>query len=84
MKALLCLVALLAFDALAQEPPFPQRAPLEITVLFPAGSSADLTARLLADGLERHLGSRFALGRNVAFANTGALPDPLVRRVDHL
>jgi tripartite-type tricarboxylate transporter receptor subunit TctC len=51
-------VALLAFDALAQEPPFPQRAPLEITVLFPAGSSADITARLLADGMARQLGQR--------------------------
>ena len=43
----------LFFGALAQEPPFPQRGPLEITVLFPAGSSADVTARLLADGMSR-------------------------------
>jgi tripartite-type tricarboxylate transporter receptor subunit TctC len=52
------LLTLLAFDAGAQEPTFPQRGPLEITVLFPAGSSADLTARLLADGMARHLGQR--------------------------
>ena len=52
------LFGLLAFDAGAQEPAFPQRGPLEITVLFPAGSSADLTARLLADGMARHLGQR--------------------------
>ncbi len=58
MKALLLLLGLLAFAAGAQEPAFPQRAPLEITVLFPAGSSADLTARLLADGMARHLGQR--------------------------
>jgi tripartite-type tricarboxylate transporter receptor subunit TctC len=42
----------------AQEPPFPQRGPLEITVLFPAGSSADVTARLLAEGMSKHLGQR--------------------------
>jgi tripartite-type tricarboxylate transporter receptor subunit TctC len=58
VKVVLWLLALLALDAGAQEPPFPQRAPLEITVLFPAGSSADLTARLLADGMARHLGQR--------------------------
>jgi putative tricarboxylic transport membrane protein len=39
----------------AQE--FPQKGPIEITVLFPAGTSADVTARLLADGMSKHLGS---------------------------
>jgi tripartite-type tricarboxylate transporter receptor subunit TctC len=58
MKALIVLLAVLAFSAKAQEPPFPQRGPLEITVLFPAGSSADVTARMLADGMSRHLGQR--------------------------
>jgi putative tricarboxylic transport membrane protein len=57
MKTFL-LLALLTFTAHAQEPPFPQRGPLEITVLFPAGSSADITARMLADGMTRHLGQR--------------------------
>jgi tripartite-type tricarboxylate transporter receptor subunit TctC len=57
MKTFL-LLALLAFTAHAQEPPFPQRGPLEITVLFPAGSSADITARMLAEGMTRHLGQR--------------------------
>ena len=37
---------------------FPQRGPLEITVLFPAGTSADVTARMLADGMSKHLGQR--------------------------
>ena len=32
-----------------------QAQPVEITVLFPAGSSADVTARLLADGMRKHL-----------------------------
>jgi tripartite-type tricarboxylate transporter receptor subunit TctC len=37
---------------------FPNRGPLEITVLFPAGTSADVTARMLADGMSRQLGQR--------------------------
>ena len=41
----------------AQEPAFPKRGPIEITVLFPAGSSADVTARLLADGMSKQLGA---------------------------
>ncbi len=49
---------LLALTANAQEPPFPQRQPIEITVLFPAGSSADVTARMLADGMSKQLGQR--------------------------
>jgi tripartite-type tricarboxylate transporter receptor subunit TctC len=58
MKALWFLLAWLALDATAQEPAFPQRGPIEITVLFPAGSSADVTARMLADGMSRHLSQR--------------------------
>jgi len=58
VKILLALLALLAFNVKAQEPAFPQRGPLEITVLFPAGSSADVTARMLADGMSRQLGQR--------------------------
>jgi tripartite-type tricarboxylate transporter receptor subunit TctC len=52
------LLALVAASALAQEPPYPQRGPIEVTVLFPAGSSADVTARLLADGMAKELGQR--------------------------
>jgi len=58
MKMLLLLCGLVASSAWAQEPPFPQRGPLEITVLFPAGSSADVTARMLADGMSRQLNQR--------------------------
>jgi tripartite-type tricarboxylate transporter receptor subunit TctC len=51
--------ALLGFAtaASAQEAAVP-RGFIEITVLFPAGSSADVTARLLADGMSRRLGTR--------------------------
>jgi tripartite-type tricarboxylate transporter receptor subunit TctC len=57
MKKLLWL-ALLPFALHAQEAAFPQRGPLEITVLFPAGSSADVTARMLADGMSKYLNQR--------------------------
>src|SRR5262247_4873872 len=58
MRVLIFLCCWIAFAASAQEPSFPQRGPLEITVLFPAGSSADVTARMLADGMSKHLGQR--------------------------
>ena len=47
----------LAAPSRAQEAPFPQKRTIEITVLFPAGSSADVTARLLADGMAKQLGA---------------------------
>jgi tripartite-type tricarboxylate transporter receptor subunit TctC len=58
VKTLLFLLALVALNAQGQEPAFPHRGPLEITVLFPAGTSADVTARMLADGMAKHLGQR--------------------------
>ena len=59
MKAGSLLVwALLAAVVQAQEPSFPQKGPIEITVLFPAGTSADVTARLLADGMSKQLGAK--------------------------
>ena len=58
MKAFWLFISIFSFNIQAQEAPFPQRGPLEITVLFPAGSSADVTARLLADGMSRELGQR--------------------------
>src|SRR5438034_9855163 len=56
MKPLRWILACAAFAAAAQEPSFPQKGPIEITVLFPAGTSADVTARLLADGMSKQLG----------------------------
>jgi tripartite-type tricarboxylate transporter receptor subunit TctC len=41
----------------AQEVPFPKRGNIEMTVLFPSGTSADVTARLLAQGMAKHLGA---------------------------
>jgi tripartite-type tricarboxylate transporter receptor subunit TctC len=56
---LFCLIAALGpgAPAAAQEAPFPQKGAIEITVLFPAGSSADVTARLLAEGMAKQLGA---------------------------
>jgi tripartite-type tricarboxylate transporter receptor subunit TctC len=56
MRVLLLLFVV--FTVHAQEPAFPNRGPIEITVLFPAGTSADVTARMLADGMSRQLGQR--------------------------
>jgi tripartite-type tricarboxylate transporter receptor subunit TctC len=48
--------AFLNAAAAAQEADFPRKN-IELTVLFPAGSSADVTARLLADGMSKELGT---------------------------
>ena len=53
----LAALAFVSVAAHAQDLPFPQRGNIEITVLFPAGSSADVTARMLADGMGKHLGA---------------------------
>lgn len=58
MRWLLIAFGLIGWHAAAQDIAFPQRGPIEITVLFPAGSSADVTARMLADGISRNLGQR--------------------------
>ncbi len=47
----IAVLVLVASSAWAQNP-------IEITVLFPAGTSADVTARMLADGMSRQLGQR--------------------------
>ncbi len=57
MKMLLGVIALL-ISAAVNGQNFPKRNPVEITVLFPAGSSADVTARMLADGMAKALGQR--------------------------
>jgi putative tricarboxylic transport membrane protein len=58
MKFFVLLMGFLSLASQAQEPAFPQRGPVEITVLFPAGTSADVTARMLADGMSKHLNQR--------------------------
>lgn len=53
----LALVLGAAGSAPAQQNPFAHKPTIEITVLFPAGSSADITARLLAEGVSKELGT---------------------------
>ena len=52
---LLALFAGASATAPAQDQEFPGKKPIELTVLFPAGSSADVTARVLADGMSKQL-----------------------------
>ena len=61
-RALIAAAALLAAGsaALAQEV-FPGRKPIEFVVLFPAGSSADVTARVLAEGVSKELGTNLVV-----------------------
>lgn len=40
---------------------FPGKKPIEFVVLFPAGSSADVTARVLAEGMGRQLGTQIVV-----------------------
>jgi len=47
--------ALLLFTTAAQAQQFPGGKPIEMTVMFGAGSAADVTARYLADGMAKHL-----------------------------
>jgi tripartite-type tricarboxylate transporter receptor subunit TctC len=56
IKLLLATIAI-ATPAIAQDVAYPKRGNIEITVLFPAGSSADVTARLLAQGMSKQLGA---------------------------
>jgi len=58
MRAFMFFCGWIAFSVFGQDAAFPQRGQLEMTVLFPAGSSADVTARLVADGMSHHLGQR--------------------------
>ncbi len=58
------LLASMFFSAasFAQGGAFPQEGRnVEITVLFPAGTSADITARLLAEGMAKHLGANIVV-----------------------
>jgi tripartite-type tricarboxylate transporter receptor subunit TctC len=48
-------LALVASTALAQQ--FPDGKPVEMTVMFGAGSASDVTARQLAEGMAKHLGA---------------------------
>src|SRR5258706_16481931 len=54
LAAALAMVVALQGAARAQDD-FPGGKPIELTVLFPAGSSPGVTARVLADGMSKQL-----------------------------
>jgi tripartite-type tricarboxylate transporter receptor subunit TctC len=58
--ALIAAALTLAAAAYAQEE-FPGNKPIEMTVLFPAGTSADVTARVLAEGMSRQLNTNIVV-----------------------
>jgi tripartite-type tricarboxylate transporter receptor subunit TctC len=63
-RLLACVAAVIALAApaaaCAQED-FPGSKPIEMTVLFPAGTSADVTARVLAEGMSRQLNTNIVV-----------------------
>src|SRR5215475_13086845 len=53
--ALFCVSAVSAFSQQPQQSAYPAGKAIEMTVMFGAGSAADVTARYLADGMARRL-----------------------------
>lgn len=60
---LACIAVLIAFVAPAAgaQDAFPGSKPIEMIVLFPAGTSADVTARVLAEGMSRQLNTNIVV-----------------------
>src|SRR5262245_57608694 len=56
-RRLLPLAALLLACPAPAQDAFPGKKPIEFVVLFPAGTSADVTARVLAEGMGKQLGT---------------------------
>jgi tripartite-type tricarboxylate transporter receptor subunit TctC len=52
---------LAAAQAAPAQEDFPGKRPIEFVVLFPAGSSADVTARVLAEGMGKRLGTQIVV-----------------------
>jgi tripartite-type tricarboxylate transporter receptor subunit TctC len=62
LRQFFAIAALIAIAAAAQaQETFPGKKPIEFIVLFPAGSSADVTARVLAEGIGKHLGTQIVV-----------------------
>jgi tripartite-type tricarboxylate transporter receptor subunit TctC len=57
VRWLFAIAALFMAGCVAAQDAFPGKKPIEFVVLFPAGTSADVTARVLAEGMGRHLGT---------------------------
>ncbi len=61
LRILATTALLVATQAALAQDAFPGKKPIEFVVLFPAGSSADVTARLLAEGMGRQLGTQIVV-----------------------
>jgi tripartite-type tricarboxylate transporter receptor subunit TctC len=57
MLGIIALVALPVLASPARAQQFPDGKPIEMTVMFGAGSASDVTARQLASGMAKHLGA---------------------------
>jgi len=60
-RLLAILAALLAAPVALAQDAFPGGRPIQFVVLFPAGTSADVTARVLAEGMGRQLGTQIVV-----------------------
>ena len=63
-RLLACVTAVIALTvpaATRAQEDFPGNKPIEMTVLFPAGTSADVTARVLAEGMSRQLNTNIVV-----------------------
>jgi len=60
-RLLAILVALAFVPAAPAQDAFPGARPIQFVVLFPAGTSADVTARVLAEGMGRQLGTQIVV-----------------------
>lgn len=61
LRLLAVLAGLAAVMPVAAQQPYPAGRPIEFVVLFPAGTSADVTARVLAEGMGRQLGTQIVV-----------------------
>ena len=62
MRSVVCLISIMLPIANSEaQDAYPGKKPIEFVVLFPAGSSADVTARLLAEGMARQLGTQIVV-----------------------
>lgn len=61
LRLVLAAAFLAVFQAASAQEAFPGKRPIEFVVLFPAGSSADVTARVLAEGMGKQLGTHIVV-----------------------
>jgi tripartite-type tricarboxylate transporter receptor subunit TctC len=61
LRFLAAAALLVIAQATSAQETFPGKKPIEFVVLFPAGSSADVTARLLAEGMAKQLGTQIVV-----------------------